>query len=317
MSTSWSLVGIGLRQPHAQELARLRPPLGFVEVHSENFFAEGGGALEALAQVRANYPISLHGVGLSLGSASGIDTAHLDKLAKLVARIDPVRVSDHASFGYVAGGEARPVHAADLLPLAFTPASQDVLVANIQQVQDRLQRPILIENLSAYMAYTDDAIPEVDFLTQTCRRAGCQLLLDLNNLVVNGLNRARRATWQQTPGAEPDQASALAQARAEALDFVWSIPPGMVGQIHLAGFRWAAPNRLIVDDHSQRVHPVVWDVYAQALAHLDEVPTLVEWDVDLPPLAVLLDEARLAAQALAQHRGEHDGDAGGEHESLD
>lgn len=315
MSTTWSLVGIGLRQPHAQDLLRLRSPeLGFLEVYSENFFADGGPALDVLDQMRALYPISLHGVGLSLGSASGLDAAHLDRLARLVARINPVRVSDHASFARVSPAgqdQAGAVHASDLLPLAFTPASQDVLVANIQQVQDRLKRPILIENLSAYMSYQGDEIAEVDFLVQTCRRAGCQLLLDLNNLVVNGLNRARRATWQHSPDVEPDRAQALTKARAEALDFVWSIPAGMVGEIHLAGFRWAAPDRLIIDDHSQRIHPTVWDVYAQTLAHLDEVPTLIEWDVDLPPLAVLLDEARLAAQALAQHRGE------AEHESID
>ncbi|MBI2734801.1 MAG: DUF692 domain-containing protein [Aquabacterium sp.] len=306
--SAWSLVGIGLRPPHVPDLLRLRPPeLGFLELLTENFFAEGGPSQATLDQLRALYPISLHGVGLSLGSASGIDDAHLDRLARLVARVNPVRVSDHASFARVApAGPEQPgaVHASDLLPLPFTPASQDILVANIQQVQDRLQRPILIENLSAYMAYEDDVLPEVAFLVQTCRRAGCQLLLDLNNLMVNGLNRARRAAWEQAPGVDPDPAWALTKARAEALDFVWSVPQGMVGEIHLAGFRWPAPGRLVIDDHSQRIHPTVWDVYQQALAHLGEPPTLIEWDVDLPPLAVLLDEARLATQALNSARGE-------------
>ncbi|HEX5354623.1 MAG TPA: DUF692 domain-containing protein [Aquabacterium sp.] len=307
-----SLIGIGLRQPHAQALLTQRPALGFVEVHSENFFAEGGSAIQALLEVRAHYPISLHGVGLSLGSASGLDEAHLDRLARLVEQIDPVRVSDHASFARVQpAGPTSPgaVHASDLLPLAFTPASQDALVANIQRVQDRLRRPILIENLSAYMAYEDDQIPEIEFLIQTCQRAGCQLLLDLNNLVVNGLNRARRLHWQDSPGNEPDRERATHQARAEALDFVWSLPPGMVGQIHLAGFRWPAqPDQLVIDDHSQRISPAVWDAYDMALNHLGEVPTLIEWDVDLPPLAVLLDEARLAAEVIAQSRGEPDMD---------
>lgn len=311
-----SLIGIGLREPHVPALLSQLPPLGFLEVHSENFFAEGGASLQALEAVRAHYPISLHGVGLSLGSATGVDEAHLEKLARLVARIDPVRVSDHACFARVAspaagagtGAGAGPlsgaVHASDLLPLAFTPASQDILVANVQRVQERLKRPILIENLSAYLAFEDDSIPEAEFLAQTCRRAGCQLLLDLNNLVVNGLNRARRAASQETPGTAPDQTRALTKARAEALDHVWALAPGMVGQLHLAGFRWPdRPDKLVIDDHSQRIDPTLWDVYAQSLQHLGEVPTLIEWDVDLPPLAVLLDEARLAAQCVADLRG--------------
>ena len=308
-----TLVGIGLRSPHVPSLLSQRPPLGFVEVHAENFFADGGQTLQLLDEVRALYPISLHGVGLSLGSASGIDSAHLEKLARLVKRVHPVRVSDHASFarvtppGALPGDKAAAMHAADLLPLPLTAASQDILVSNIQQVQDRLQRPILIENLSAYMAYEDDEISEAAFLINTCRRAGCQLLLDLNNLMVNSLNRGRRAAWDAHPGIEADRTRALAKARAEALDFVWTLPPDLVGEIHLAGFRWPArPDQLIIDDHSQRIGPDAWDIYEQALAHLGEVPTLVEWDVDLPPLPVLLDEARLAAQAVARHRGEPD-----------
>lgn len=303
-----SLVGIGLRQPHAQALHNLRPALGFLEVHSENFFADGGAGLQSLLDFRAHYPISLHGVGLSLGSASGLDAAHLNKLARLVELIDPVRVSDHACFGRVELPGQDAIHASDLLPLPFTQASADILVRNIQQAQDRLKRPILIENLSAYMAYEDDVIPEADFLTDVCRRSGCQLLLDVNNLVVNGLNRARRASWQV--GAPPfEAAAALRQAKAQALAFVWSLPQvGVVGQIHLAGFRWPEEaERLVIDDHSQRVCPTVWDVYEQALAHVGEQPTLIEWDVDLPPLAVLLDEARLAAEVITRVRGEPDG----------
>ncbi|TAK93090.1 MAG: DUF692 domain-containing protein [Aquabacterium sp.] len=307
-----ALIGIGLRPPHAQALMTQRPALGFVEVHSENFFAQGGGAIQGLLAVRAHYPVSLHGVGLSLGSASGVDEAHLDRLARLVEQVSPVRVSDHASFAHVrpaSPGSPGAVHASDLLPLAFTPASQDVLVANIQRVQDRLRRPILIENLSAYMAYEDDEMTEIEFLIQTCRRSGCQLLLDLNNLLVNGLNRARRLHWQDAPGSEPDRDRAMQQARAETMDFVWSLPPGMVGQLHLAGFRWPErPDQLVIDDHSQRISPAVWDAYDMALNHLGELPTLIEWDVDLPPLAVLLDEARLAADVISASRGEQDMD---------
>jgi uncharacterized protein (UPF0276 family) len=307
------LLGIGLRQPHAQTLMTQRPELGFVEVHSENFFADGGAGLQALKEVRSHYPVSLHGVGLSLGSASGVDEVHLERLARLVAQIDPVRVSDHASFARVvpagpcAPGASGAVHASDLLPIAFTPASLDIVIANIQHVQDSLQRPILIENLSAYMAYEDDEMAEVEFLMQVCRRAGCQLLLDLNNLFVNGLNQARRAHWQIEPNSEPDRALALHQARVQALDFVWSLPTDMVGQIHLAGFRWPEQaDQLVIDDHSQRISPAVWNVYEMALNHLGELPTLIEWDVDLPPLAVLLDEVRLAADVISLSRGDND-----------
>ena len=306
---SISMVGIGLRQAHAQALRASLPPLGFLEVHSENFFTDGGPNLRALSDLGTHYPISLHGVGLSLGSASGIDLTHLDKLARLVERINPVRVSDHASFARVAPFGQPAVHASDLLPVALTEASLSILVGNIQQVQDRLQRPILIENLSAYMAYSDDLIPEVDFLVSVCRQSGCQLLLDLNNLIVNGLNRVRRAGWQ-TSSAPTDNTQSLAMARAQALDFVWQLPVGMVGQIHLAGFRWPEQaDRLVIDDHSQRVSATGWDVYEQTIEHLGALPTLIEWDVDIPPLAVLLDEARLAANTIARITDSPESDA--------
>lgn len=320
------LVGIGLRPAHAVALRAMRPPLGFLEVHSENFFADGGPGLAELLELRALYPIGLHGVGLSLGSAQGVDEAHLDKLARLAERIEPVRISDHACFSRAApaGPHAgKPaVHAGDLLPLPFNEAAIAILAANIQRVQDRLGRAILIENLSSYLRYEDDAMPEPDFLAEVCRRSGCQLLLDLNNLVVNGLNRVRREAWSRQTAAQPDpstafdETAALREARAFALDFVWSLPAHMVAQFHLAGFRWPArADQLFIDDHSQRVSPAVWDVYEQALAHVGERPTLVEWDVDLPPLAVLLDEARLASEAIARSRNgggdpDEDGDEG-------
>jgi uncharacterized protein (UPF0276 family) len=293
-----SLTGIGLRAPHAASLLAQRAPLGFLEVHSENFFGGEAAERQGLLALRAQYDVSLHGVGLALGSAVGIDAWHLDRLAELVATVQPVRVSDHAAFARGAPDGQHTVHAADLLPLAFTPESIDILVRNITQVQDRLQRPIAIEHLSACMAYADDQVPEVDFLIEVCRRSGCQLLLDANNLVVNGINRYRRRHGDAAHGFMGQQA-ALQQAQVEAMDWVWSLPPGLVNQIHLAGFRWpAGPNDLVVDDHSQRVSPTVWAVYEAALDHLGPCPTLVEWDVDLPPLPVLLDEARLAAQAL-------------------
>ena len=272
-------VGIGLRQPHYAALLQGLPALGFVEVHSENFFADGGAALAVLQQVRRHYPVSLHGVGLGLGSAAGLDPWHLDRLARLVERIAPVRVSDHASFARAAQpAGAAVLHANDLLPLAFTTASLDLLVANVQQVQDRLQRPILVENLSAYLHWADDHIAEPEFFNALARRSGCGLLLDVNNLVVNALN---------------DGVDAVAAACA----WVEAIDASAVGEIHLAGYHDTGD--IVIDDHGSRVHAPVWQVYRHALQRLGPRPTLLEWDTDLPALEVLLDEAAQAAHWLA------------------
>lgn len=275
MSHSGALhAGIGLRQPHYAQLLQQRPALGFVEVHSENFFADGGAALAVLQQVRELYPVSLHGVGLSLGSAVGLDEWHLERLQRLVQRIDPLRVSDHASFARAPRRAGGPVlHANDLLPIAFNQASLDLMVRNVQQVQDRLQRPILVENLSAYVAWADDCMAEPEFLNQLTRRTGCGLLLDLNNLVVNALNA----------GADPLQSAC---AWVDALDV------GSVGEIHLAGYHDAGD--IVIDDHGSRVRESVWQLYRHALQRLGPRATLIEWDTDIPALQVLLDEAAQA-----------------------
>jgi uncharacterized protein len=275
-------VGIGLRQPHYDAMLSDRPALGFVELHSENFFADGGAAMAVLHAAREHWPVSLHGVGLSLGSAAGLDDWHLERLERLVQRIEPVRVSDHASFARAprSGGVA-PVHANDLLPVAFTEATLDIMVANVQRVQERLKRPILVENLSAYLRWADDAIAEPEFFNLLTRRSGCGLLLDLNNLVVNALN---------------DGADEVAAACA----WVDAIDPAIVGEIHLAGYHDAGD--IVIDDHGSRVHDNVWQVYRHALRRLGPRPTLIEWDTALPELAVLLDEAELAAAQQAACR---------------
>ena len=287
--------GIGLRAPHLAEVRARRPATGFLEVHSENFFAEGGAARAALLGLRADHAISLHGVGLSLGSASGLDTAHLDRLAALVAAVEPVRVSDHASFARVDPGRGRPAwHGADLLPVAFTAGALAVMIANVQRVQERLRRPILVENLSACLAWADDALAEPDFLAELARRSGCGLLLDVNNLVVNALN----AQPAGTPAAQADtEASRRACAWIDRL--VATAPAGAVGEIHLAGYTVAADG-LVIDDHGSRVHAPVWPVHAHALARCGAVPTLIEWDTDVPALDVLLDEAARADAVLRE-----------------
>lgn len=289
-------MGIGLRQPHYEPWLAQRPPLGFVEVHSENFFAEGGATLALLDTVRASHPVSLHGVGLSLGSACGLDGQHLAQLARLVDRVEPVRVSDHACFARMALPGQAPVHASDLLPLAFTPGSLAIMVSQVGQVQDRLKRPILVENLSASFQPEGDTLAEVDFLISLCQHSGCQLLLDLHNLMVSGLNRARAAAW---PEGHLSRQAAEAQALKEALAFVRALPPNLAGELHLAGCGWPAdPGEPVVDDHSQRVSPACWQLYEAALAHLGPTPTLIEWDTDLPPLETLLAEAAQATQRM-------------------
>ena len=275
-------VGIGLRQPHYQALLSDPPPLAFVEVHSENFFAPGGAALSVLMQARQHWPVSLHGVGLSLGSALGLDTWHLDRLAELVLRVQPVRVSDHACFARaLRSNGAQPVHAHDLLPVAFTEASLQIMAANVQRVQDRLRRPILVENLSAYLHWADDTVAETDFFNRLTRQTGCGLLLDVNNLVVNALNERR------------DEAAA---ARV-AMEWVDRIDPQSVGEIHLAGY--VDTGDIVIDDHGSRVHAPVWQVFDHAVQRLGPRPVLVEWDTDLPAAQVLLEEAAKAEQRLA------------------
>ncbi len=276
-------VGIGLRQPHYAQVLRDRPSLGFVEVHSENFFADGGAALGVLTQAREVCDISLHGVGLGLGSAVGVDPWHLDRLARLVGRIEPVRVSDHASFARAALAPGQDVvHGNDLLPIAFTRAALDIMVANVTQVQERLRRPLLVENLSAYLSFAqapgDEAMDEPRFFGELCRRSGCGMLLDLNNLMVNALNA----------GAEP--------ALQSCCDFVDALQIGSVGELHLAGY--CETGGLVIDDHGSRVRPEVWALYQHALARFGRLPTLVEWDTDVPALGVLLAEANHAAGLL-------------------
>jgi len=271
--------GIGLRHPHYAELIERTPALGFVEVHSENFFADGGAALAVLHAARERYDVSLHGVGLALGSAAGVDPWHLDRLERLVQRVDPVRVSDHACFARAPRAPGQPaLHANDLLPIAFTDAALDILCANVQQVQDRLKRTILVENLSAYLSFADDALAEPGFFAALCRRTGCGMLLDVNNLMVNALN------------------AGAADPVASCCSFIDQLPAGIAGEIHLAGY--CQTEDIVIDDHGSRVRPDVWTVYAHALRRCGAVPTLIEWDTDVPALDVLLAEAEHATALL-------------------
>ncbi|RUP34290.1 MAG: DUF692 domain-containing protein [Curvibacter sp.] len=283
-------VGVGWRQPHYAELLQGAPAPGFLEVHSENFFGAGGAVLGVLMQAREHHAVSLHGVGLSLGSAVGLDPWHLDQLAELVARVDPVRVSDHASFSR-GGLFGQTVHAADLLPIPWTTESLNLMSRHVQQVQDRLRRPLVIENLSAYLSWADNDFSEVQFLGELARRTGCGLLVDVNNLHVNARNAWRRRHGPAV--AEPTEA--LLDVSRAWLD---AVPAECVAEIHLAGH--ADTGEWLIDDHGSLISEPVWALYRHAVSRWGPRPTLIEWDTDLPPWAVLMDQARQAADTLAQ-----------------
>lgn len=278
--------GIGLRQPHYREFRASRPLLGFVEVHSENFFNPYDAAAQVLAIVRQDYAVSLHGVGLALGSACGVDDAHVEQLAALVERIEPVRVSDHASFARAPWSQRGIIHANDLLPIAFTHGSLDILCSNVEHVQERIKRPLLVENLSTYLDFAERDFSEPQFFAELGRRTGCGLLLDVNNLMVNALN-ADETDPLQSVCNWIDELAGMAM-------------PDLVGEIHLAGF--SAQDGLIIDDHSSLVSDPVWLAYQHALKRLGPVPTLIEWDDHLPALSVLLGEAAKAEALCAAHR---------------
>ena len=263
-------VGIGLRAPHYAEVLERRPALGFLEVHSENFFAAGGPAPAWLERYRDAYPLSFHGVGLSLGSAGGVDERHLAKLAALVRRFEPRFVSEHLSWSAFGGR-----HANDLLPLPFTEEAIAVAAAAIEKVQERLARPILVENVSSYARFPESALAEWEFVSEVARRSGCALLLDVNNVWVNSVNH----------GFDPRR-------------YIEAIDAGRVAEIHLAGHE--RRDGLLVDTHARRVSDEVWDLYAFAVERLGAKPTLIEWDADIPALDVLLDEAARAAMTMGR-----------------
>ena len=282
-------VGIGWRHPHFGELLETLPRLDFIEVHSENFFGAGGAALAVLQQARAHYPVSLHGVGLGLGSACGVDAWHLDQLARLVERIEPVRVSDHACFARGALANRRDVHASDLLPLPFNSAALDVMSANVQRVQDRLKRPLLIENLSAYINFDGSDREETAFLAELVARSGCALLVDVNNIYVNALNER--------------SAGSSVEPHAACIQWLNRIPAHVVGELHVAGHMDCGD--IVIDDHGSCVSSEVWQIYRHAQQRFGGVPALVEWDTDIPSLAVLLGEAAKARAVTVSEKAHH------------
>lgn len=268
--------GIGLRAPHVARIRDEHPPIAWLETHSENLFAAGGPFHAAMDRIRAEYPLSLHGVGLSLGSADGLDMMHLQHLREVVDRYQPALVSEHLCWG-AAGGR----HSNDLLPLPFTEEALRLMVSRIGQVQDALKREILVENVSTYLRFEDGDYTEWEFVCEAVRRGGCGLLCDVNNIYVNAVNH----------GFDPR-------------GYLRALPRAAVKEIHLAGFtrKQGLPVPLLIDSHSRRVDEAVWNLYADAIALFGPVPTLIEWDQDIPELEVLLAEAARAEEVLDAHR---------------
>ncbi len=262
--------GIGLRSPHYRDVLETRPAVGWLEVHSENFFCDGGQPLYTLEQARACYPLSLHGVGLSLGSTDDLNREHLGKLKKLADRFEPGLISEHLCWCSAAGRYLN-----DLLPLPYTEEALAVVSSNLCRAQDYLGRPILIENVSSYLRFSHSTIPEWEFVAEAAARSGCGILLDVNNIHVNAVNHG-----------------------FDARRYLEAIPVEAVGEMHLAGFD--SNGDCLIDTHGKPVADAVWALYRLAVQRFGRVPTLIEWDTDIPPLAVLLEEACKADAILGE-----------------
>lgn len=269
-------VGVGLRPVHYPHLlTRPKTSVRWFEAISENYMDSEGRPLEMLKAVRRDYPLALHGVSLSIGSVEGPRPGYLERLKRLISRVEPFLVSDHLCW---TGAHASNTH--DLLPLPYTRETLEMVVERIGRVQEFLGRPISMENVSSYLRFEQSAYSERDFITETARRSGCKILLDLNNVYVNAKNHG-----------------------FDAAGFVEAVPPELVSQIHLAGFTDMGTH--LFDTHSKPVSRDVWDLYALAARRMPEVPVLIEWDEDIPPFAELEKQALKAADVWRQNSG-HD-----------
>jgi uncharacterized protein (UPF0276 family) len=270
--------GIGLRPPHVVEILRTQPRVAWLEVHSENYFAAGGAHIAQLERIAEFYPVSLHGVGLSLGSTDPLDQRHLDQLGQAVLRFEPTFVSEHLAWSSVGGR-----HANDLLPLPYTEEALHHVSRRIAAVQDALGRQLAIENVSSYVEFASSRLREWEFLAGVAAESGCGLLIDVNNIYVSARNL----------GFDPEV-------------YLAAIPPAAVRELHLAGHTslQSQGHELLIDTHGAPVAEPVWDLYARALARFGARPTLIEWDTDIPPLATLLAEAARADAVLGGARAQ-------------
>ncbi|SOE66329.1 Uncharacterized conserved protein, UPF0276 family [Burkholderia sp. OK233] len=271
--------GVGLRFRHHHEVVEGHPPAAWFEVHTENYMG-GGSAPAYLDAIRRDYPISLHGVGLSLGSAEGMDVRHLERVRGVIERVEPGLVSEHLSWS-VSGGN----YLADLLPLPMTEEALSMVCTHVDQLQTYLQRRISLENPSTYLRFHHSTIPEWEFLAEVARRTGCGILCDVNNIYVSASNH----DWN-------------------SLTYLDALPAESVTEVHLAGHSVRQLDHgqiLRIDDHGSRVAPPVWDLFEQALMRFGPVPTLIEWDTDVPTLEILLGEAAIADSAIERLRNDN------------
>jgi len=268
--------GIGLRPPHYRQVLEDKPPIAWFEVHSENFCGAGGELPEVLDRVRRDYPVSLHGVGLSLGTSDTLNQRHLEQMKTLIERAQPGLVSEHLCWGAVNGRYLN-----DLLPLPYTEEALDLMVEHVEAAQTFLGRQLLIENVSSYLTYQHSTIPEWEFIAALADRSGCGILLDVNNIHVNAVNHG-----------------------FDAHEYLDAIPAHHVKEIHLAGFaaKQGLDVELLIDTHSRPVSDDVWTLYRDALTHCGPVATLIEWDQDIPELPILMAEADKAQRIMHAHR---------------
>jgi hypothetical protein len=268
--------GIGLRSAHVDEIVARRPDVAWLEVHAENYMS-GNPALAQLEALRCDYPISLHGVGLSLGTAEALDRRHLARLRALAERLAPMHVSEHLSWSLVDG-----TYLNHLLPLPYTEETLIVVADHVAEVQEALGRRVLVENPSSYLRFRHSPIPEVEFLAELAARTGCGILCDVNNIYVSAWN-----------------------LRFDAAAYIDALPIAAVAEMHLAGHSRndADGEVILIDDHGSRVAGPVWQLYEHALRRFGPRPTLIEWDTDLPDLAELIGEAAAADERIAKAAG--------------
>jgi hypothetical protein len=271
-------IGVGLRAPHVRDVETIRPAIGWLEIHAENYLG-GGPPLARLDSLRRDYPLSLHGVGLSLGTATGLDPEHLKRFKALIARTEPFLVSDHLSWSVADG-----VYLNDLLPLPYTEETLDIVANNVESAQDAFGRRILVENPSRYLHFRHSTIPEPEFLAELARRTGCGILLDVNNIFVTCTNLG-----------------------LDSISYFEALANCDIGEIHLAGHARVVRggSEILIDDHASVVSEPVWRLYAKALERFGLVPSLIEWDKDLPPFDTLIGEARAAERIARTWSVEH------------
>lgn len=299
------LIGVGLRHEHYNEALTTPTNIDFVEVHAENFFAEGGASYQVFNDISHHYSLSLHATSLGLGSTVQSPFKQIEQLNTLIKRCDPILVSDHACFSW-ANVNNHHVHGGDLLPVPFNEESLNVMASNVLRVQNILGRTILVENLSAYMELPGSTYTESEFLVKLCELTQCKLLIDLNNLVVNATNNA------------------VLSGTGKALDVVeyakqWlaNIPTDIVGEFHLAGCTPVPADKLMIDDHSKPVSSDTWSIYHYALTRFGAIPTLIEWDENLPSWQELLAEANKARDIAKLVFGDNESSSCKDNKNLD